>query len=310
MTTKGTKRSKVTKRIQGLFVFFVLFASFVVHTGTPLDAQLPPARLSFEVASVKRSPDPRSLPVFTPVVNQIRPGGAWRSSFATVLGLIRALYPGHSLPGQIAGPDWIATEFYDIEARGPASASPDDLHEMARTLLADRFTLAMRTEKRELSAYMLVIARADGRLGAGMTKPAIDCDAYRAARARGENPPGDPTRKPNADRLPCVSTAMPVFDHTRVIPGAEWRITAGGATIASIIPLLSRELGRPVVDMTGLTQSFDIEVQYSPEVPSPDRDVGPPLRAALADQLGLRVRDGRAAVDVLVIDRVERPEPD
>jgi uncharacterized protein (TIGR03435 family) len=77
-----------------------------------------------------------------------------------------------------------------------------------------------------------------------------------------------------------------------------------------MITLLSRELGRPVVDATGLTQPFDIEVQYSPEVPSPDREVGPPLRAALADQLGLRVQDGRAAVDVLVVDRVERPRPD
>jgi uncharacterized protein (TIGR03435 family) len=184
------------------------------------------------------------------------------------------------------------------------------MREMARLLLADRFRLVMHAEKRDLPAYVLSIARADGRLGSGMTKPAIDCDAYRAARARGENPPGDPTRKPNADRLPCVSTRMPVFDHTRVIPGAEWRITAGGATIASMITLLSRELGRPVVDATGLTQPFDIEVQYSPEVPSPDREAGPPLRAAIAEQLGLRVQDGRAAVEVLVIDRVERPQPD
>lgn len=56
--------------------------------------------------------------------------------------------------------------------------------------------------------------------------------------------------------------------------------------------------------------AFDIEVQYSPEVPSHDREAGPPLRAALTDQLGLRVQDIRAAVDVLVVDRVERPQPD
>jgi uncharacterized protein (TIGR03435 family) len=305
-----TKNAKNAKSKRDLFVFFAIFVFFVVHAGAPISAQLPPARLSFEVASVKRSPDPRSVPVFTPVVSQVQPGGTWRSRFATVLGLIRALYPGYTLPGQIVGPDWITTEFYDIEARGPATASPDDLRDMARTLLADRFKLVVRAEKRELPAYMLVVARADGRLGSGMTKPAIDCDAYRAARARGENPPGDPTRKPNADRLPCVSTAMPVFEHTRVVPGADWRITAGGATIASIIPLLSRELGRPVVDMTGRTQSFDIEVQYSPDVPSPDREGGPPLRAAVADQLGLRLQDTRVSVDVLVVDRVERPQPD
>ena len=308
LTTKGTQRLKATKGIS--FVFFTIFVSLVVQTGTPVHAQLPPARLAFEVASVKRSPDPRSVPVFTPVVADIQPGGVWRSTFATVFGLIRNLYPGYLLPGQIAGPEWIGTEFYDINARGTASASPDQMREMARTLLADRFKLVLHVEKRELPAYVLSIARADGRLGPGMTKPAIDCEAYRAAKARGENPPGDPTRKLNADRLPCVSTVMPVFDHTRVIPGARVRLTAGGATIASIIPLLSRELDRPVVDATGLTQPFDIEVQYSLGVPSPDQEAGPPLRAALADQLGLRVQDTRATVDVLVIDRVERPTPD
>jgi uncharacterized protein (TIGR03435 family) len=304
------KNAKGAKSQRSLFLFFAIFVFFVVDAGVHISAQSPPARLSFEVASVKPSPDPRSVPTFSRVITEILPGGAWRSRFATVVELIRALYPGHSLPGQIAGPDWITTEFYDIDARAAASASPEEMREMARTLLADRFRLMLHMEKRELPAYVLSIARADGRLGPGMTKPAIDCDAYRAARARGENPPGDPTRKPNADRLPCISTRMPVFDHTRVIPGAEWRITAGGATLPSMITLLSRELGRPVVDATGLTQPFDIEVQYSPEVPSPDREVGPPLRAALADQLGLRVQDGRAAVDVLVVDRVERPRPD
>ena len=288
---------------------FVLFVVFVVEM-TAAGQQLPAARLSFEVASVKPSPDPRSVPVFTPVVAEIQPGGVWRSTFATVFGLIRTLYPGHLLPGQIIGPDWIGTDFYHIEARGLPSSSDDDLREMARKLLADRFKLTLHVEKRELPAYMLVLARTDGRLGPGMTKPAIDCDAYRAAKARGENPPPDPTRKRFFDRLPCVSTVMPTGDETRVIPGARVRLTAGGATIAGIIELLSRELGRPVVDATGLTQPFDIEVQYSVGPPRPDQEAGPPLRSALTDQLGLRLQDSRATVDVLVIDRIERPTPD
>ena len=74
--------------------------------------------------------------------------------------------------------------------------------------------------------------------------------------------------------------------------------------------MLSRELERPVVDETKLTQTFDIEVQYSLGPPPPDQEAGPPLRAAVADQLGLRVQDSRTSVDVLVIDRIERPTPD
>jgi uncharacterized protein (TIGR03435 family) len=306
LTTKDTKVTKGVELPLSIFVFFVVF---VVQIGAA-ERQLPAARLSFEVASVKPSPDPRSVPVFNSVVADIQPGGVWRSTFATVFGLLRTLYPGHLLPGQIIGPDWIGTAFFDINARGTPTSSADDLREMARRLLADRFKLALHIEKRELPAYTLTVARTDGRLGPGMTKPAIDCDAYRAAKARGENPPPDPTRKRFFDRLSCVSTVMPTGDETRVIPGARVRITAGGATIASIIEILSRELERPVVDATGLTQQFDIEVQYSVGPPRPDQEAGPPLRSALADQLGLRVQDGRATVDVLVVDRIERPTPD
>jgi uncharacterized protein (TIGR03435 family) len=269
--------------------------------------QLP---LRFEVASVKPSPDPRSVPVFSPVVGEIRPGGFWRSTFATVFGLISTLYPDYFLPGQIEGPPWINTEFFDINGRAAPSATPDQIREMARTLLADRFKLMMHTEQREVPAYTLTIGRSDGRLGPGLMKPAIDCDAYRAAKARGEQPLTDPTRKPIGDRLPCVSTVMPLYEASRVIPGANLRITAGGATITSIIAILSRELRRPVVDATGLTQTFDIEVQYSQGPPLPDKETGPPLRAAIADQLGLRLQDGRTSIDVLVIDSVDRPTPD
>ena len=176
LTTKGTKIAKGAQLPLSIFVFFVVF---VVQIGAA-GQQLPAARRSFEVASVKPSPDPRSVPVFSPAMGEIQPGGVWRATFATVFGLLRTLYPGHLLPGQIVGPDWIGTEFYDINARGTPTSSPDDLREMARKLLADRFKLVMHTEKRELPAYTLTVAR--GRLGPGLTKPAIDCDAYRAEK--------------------------------------------------------------------------------------------------------------------------------
>ena len=270
-------------------------------------SQTPP-RLAFEVASVRPSADPRSG-VFAPMIAQVQPGGVWRSTFATLHGMIRVLYPGHSFPGQIQGPDWITSEFYDIEARTKATTTADEIREMARALLAERFKLVMHTETRDVPAYVLRIARRDRRLGPGLTTPAIDCDAYRAAQKRGEPLPVDPTRKPYADRVPCAAVMMPVFDHTRVIPGADWRLSAGGATIASIVQMLARELGRPVLDQTGLTQSFDIEVQFSEGLPSPDAEAGPPLKAALSDQLGLSLEDGRTQVEVLVIDHIERPTP-
>jgi uncharacterized protein (TIGR03435 family) len=262
---------------------------------------------TFEVASIKQ-PD-SAASVVRIAINEVQPGGVWRST-STLLSLIRALYPGHSFPGQIeGGPNWVGSEFYEMEARTPATASAAEIGTMARTLLSDRFKLVMHTETRDVPAYVLRLARRDGKPGPGFTKPAIDCDAYRAAIKRGDPLPVDPTRKPNADRLPCISTMMPVFDHTRVVAGANWRLTAGGATVGSIVPLLARELGRPVLDQTGLTQTFDIEVQYSNDPPRPDVEAGPPFKAALSDQLGLSLEDGRTSIEVLIIDHVERPTP-
>ena len=284
---------------------FGLLAAGLVVAALPLAAQQ--TSRVFEVASVKPSPDPRSG-VFSPVLGQVQPGGVWRSRFATLHGIIRTVYPGHSSPGQIEGPEWITTEFYDIEARATAAATVDEIREMAQALLAERFKLVMHTEMRDVPAYVLRLAR-DGRLGPGLTTPVLDCDAYRAAQKRGDPLPRDPTRKPNADRLPCASVMMPVFDHTRLIRGADWRLSAGGTTIGSIVQMLARELGRPVIDQTGLTQAFDIELQFSEALPAPDAEAGPPLKAALANQLGFRVDDERTSVEVLVIDRVERPTP-
>ena len=281
----------------------------VVAAPVLLRGQTPHSPLAFEVASIKRSSPDATLA--TPsVIGEVLRGGVWRAKVATVYGLIRRLYPNHSLPGQIEGVSgWMGTEFYDIDARATASSSADEMQEMARTLLADRFKLKMHTETREMPAYLLFVARKDGRVAQGLTKPAMDCDAYRKAQQSGDPLPADPTRKRFGDRRPCTTVLMPVFNSTRVIPGAQLRISAGSATIADIVEYISRELARPVINKTGLGQLFDIEVHYS-LVPTVDGDSGPPLRAALADQLGLRIEDGRATTDVLVIDHVERPTPD
>jgi uncharacterized protein (TIGR03435 family) len=224
-------------------------------------------------------------------------------------GLIRTLYPGHTLPGQIQGvSNWVGSEFYDIDARATPVASPNDMREMARNLLADRFNLRMHVEQRDMPVYVLSVARKDGRLGPGLTKPALDCDAYRRAQTRGDALPIDPTRKKVGDRQPCATALMPVFNNTRVIPGAHVRISAGSARLSDILELVSRELGRPVIDRTGSAQLFDIEVQYS-LTPAVDGETGPPFRAALRDQLGLRIDDSQAVSDVLVIDHVDRPDP-
>jgi uncharacterized protein (TIGR03435 family) len=196
----------------------------------------------------------------------------------------------------------VRSDWWDIVAKTDPDRSNDEIGAMVRALLADRFKLSVHTEKREMSVYRVVHARDDRTLGPGLRRPEIDCDAYRAAQRKGEPPPlGRP-----AERLPCVVNIVPGF------PGA--RLTAGGTTINGITSLLARELGRPVIDATGLSQPFDIDMVFSSRALTATPDATPDERSsifeAMQQQLGLKLEAGRADVDVLVIDRVERPTPD
>jgi uncharacterized protein (TIGR03435 family) len=275
-------------------------AAIAVLVATGLAAQTA-APVAFDVASVKRSPDVSDRAV-GPTIGEIQPGGVWRARDADIYGVIRYAYPEHATSAQIVGaPDWTRTEIYDIDARSHPAATPGDIRAMVRALLAERFRLIAHDEMREVPGYRL-IRRAGAKLGDGLSDPAVACTTFR----NGGDRPVDPSRRPQGDRVACGSTIMPVLPQTRRIAGATWRLTAGDTTIAGIVPLLMGRLGRPVVDGTGLTQSFDVELQFVTPAPGSDPD-GPTLRTALAEQLGLELQDDRTSADVLVIDHIERP---
>ena len=88
--------------------------------------------------------------------------------------------------------------------------------------------------------------------------------------------------------------------------------------VGDITPMLSRHLGRVVVDRTGLTGKFDMTVEWtpdespalplSPNEPRPAADpAGPSIFAALQEQLGLKLEPQKGPVEMLVIDRAEKP---
>jgi uncharacterized protein (TIGR03435 family) len=274
----------------------------VLLLATPLAAQtVTPQAPAFEVASIRRSADV-SARIVTPS-NEFLPGGVWRVRDLTIRNLIRSLYPDQARWQIVGGPEWTSQELYDIEARGHTTASAEEVRAMARKLLADRLRLDVHNETRELPVFVLTLPKGR-RLGPGFTNPAVDCAPFRAGGER----PQDHTRQPFADRLSCAMVVMPTSDRTLKVPGANLRLSAGDATLTEIVPLLGGALGRPVLDQTGVTGRFDIELQYSSlPLSTTTVDTGPALRTAIAEQLGLSVDDSRAPIEVLVIDRVERP---
>jgi uncharacterized protein (TIGR03435 family) len=179
---------------------------------------------------------------------------------------------------------------------------------MLRTLLADRFKLAVHNENREMPIFALVVAHADGKLGPQIHQSATDCDALRGA-GRGRGAPSGPPA-PN-ERPQCG---------IRMAPG---NMLVGGSTLAQFANSIGGFVGRIVVDHTGLTGAYDFDLKWTPDVirvenrppGAPDPLIngvpidpnGPSIFTAVQEQLGLKLDSQMGPVAVLVIDRVEHP---
>jgi uncharacterized protein (TIGR03435 family) len=180
---------------------------------------------------------------------------------------------------------------------------------MFRAVLADRFRLKAHWEPRERPIYNLVLDRADRRLGPKLVPAAVDCARVADATLAGTPPPPRPGRGQECS-------------FSRTTEAEAGSLQGNAVTITALARFLAVEgLGRDVVDRTGLSGTFDVDMLYLPEFPvggvSPDRlafdprfQGRPGLTTALREQLGLKVEASRGPVDVLVIDSAERPTPD
>lgn len=249
----------------------------------------PSSPVGFEVASVRPN---KSGPGST--FMRRLPGVGFEAGNVTPRDLILFAYDIQR-PYLIGLPGWAENERFDIVARAGAvpQASPNGSNVvwmMLRQLLEDRFRLAVRTETREMQVYALVLARRDGRLGPQLRRSQVDCTSTSPA------PPSA-----NAGGQPqCTSRNGPGFT------------AAVGRPISAFLFFLTGQVRRAVIDRTGLTGTWDIDLTFSPDggVAAPTttpQDSGPSLFTALQEQLGLRLEPSTGPVQVLVIDRIERP---
>jgi uncharacterized protein (TIGR03435 family) len=214
--------------------------------------------------------------------------------------------------GRVFGwPDGIDAERYTISAKMPDGASLAARQVAIRNLLKDRFKLVTHQETRELPVYNLVLARSDGRLGPGLKQSSAECQA--AAREWGEAiRRGTPAQAPPAAVGQCVSSQ----------PGIG-TMGFNGQSIGSFVTVLPQFVGRQVIDRTGLTGIYDLTLKWTPEpvvgttvlglppAPPPPADPNTPdIFTALQEQLGLKLENGRGPVEVIVIDRLEKPTLD
>jgi uncharacterized protein (TIGR03435 family) len=286
----------------------------------PLPTPKPPEKIqAFEVVSVRPS---------DVSIDRVGRGGALPSGYGcggsflqvdprrfaittTVLNLVAMAYgrecifiAKQDLLG--GGPSWVKSEQFTIQAVIP-EGSPSytvsqlrqgkapELQKMIQTLLADRFKLTLRHEVKEQPVYALTVAKNGSKL-----TPFNDanCDAPR----QGQMPP-------------C---GQGIF---WVDPKSHFNVIANGMTLDAFADVLTGLFNRPVVNRTGITGSYFLQLDsameytmFCQEPPCTNQFLGTPsdnpplIFDAIQQQLGLKLESMKAPVEQLVIDHVERPQ--
>src|SRR5262245_27616795 len=242
----------------------------------------------------------------------MQPGGRFTATNVPLRQLITLAYQVQAFQIE-GGPTWLTSDKFNIVAKADRDFPPQQpggppgpLQQMMQALLEERFKLAVHRETKERAVYALIMARNDGKLGPQLRQSTTDCAAFVGARGRG----GPPTPLQPGERPQCGMRM------------GRGELSAGSVPLSQIATVFSGFLRRVVLDRTGLTGSFDVDLTCTPdqipqgppppgapELPPIDPN-GPSIFTAVQEQLGLKLDAERGPVDVLVVDTVEPPTPD
>jgi len=216
-----------------------------------------------------------------------QPDGTFRAVGATLKMLVMFAYDVKAFQVMNA-PGWTGTELWEIQAKADASGGRPlraDVQVRVRALLEERYQLKVHSERRTMPVYTLVVAKSSG---------------LRMTAATSNEQPGI---------CPCGAASL----------------TPNRASMAMLADLLSTRLWRVVIDKTGIKGEYAFKLawtpmpnEYGPEAlglppgtgngPPPDgANAGPSIFTALKEQLGLQLKSQKGPVEVIVVDRIERP---
>jgi len=271
----------------------------------------PDPQPSFDVVSIKPNHTNQGIPLVV-----FQPGGRMIAANVNIRQVILVAYGIENLQ-LVNAPDWTTSERFAIEARTSDATPTSTIRLMLRSMLAGRFSLVAHTERRELPIAALTMARADKRPGPKLRPSGPECAPVRPPEGIPMPPPPPPPPPGAANASPIriiLEKDEPLGRRCGAMVAPGW-MSARSITMEEFTRQLSPVLRRPVFNETGLAGEFDYDMIFSPEglggalVGPPPASVSdaPSLETALRDDLGLRLESRRGPVDVLVVDRIERP---
>jgi uncharacterized protein (TIGR03435 family) len=281
---------------------------------------------TFEVASIKKA-EPLN-------VNSVMSGGMnlgmtidnaiVNVKSLSLAELIRYAYQVKTF--QISGPEWLGSDRFSIVAKMPPGATREQVPEMMKALLADRFKLTFHRESKDQSVYALTVMKT----GLKLTESAPD-DA--APSSTGPAAPLAPAPTDGGAQIRVGVTSdtsgniasASVNGSMKMIPRENgMRIQCTKMNTTGMMELLGRFVERPVIDDTGLKSRYDFDLDVGlqdmlslakaaginvPVMPQA-ADVGGSVVFTAIQQYGLKLEPRKAAIDMLMIDRVEKTPTD
>lgn len=177
----------------------------------------------------------------------------------------------HVFEFQVAGPDWMAVERYDIAAKAAAPVPEDQLRLMMQSLLADRFKLAVHQETKEQPAFLLTV---------GKNGP-----KFQASTETGE-------AKVEPDPL-------------------RFTVTISRMGVPQVVEILANVLKAPIVDRTELRGKYDVSISLQKYLPEPGGnpasfDIVSTIIMAFREELGLNLESKKMPIGLVIVDRAEK----
>lgn len=270
-------------------------------------AQAPP-KFEFEVASVRAS---------APRVPGQRPALATRRGGPGTPDPGRISYSNQPLSdiladafgvywNQISGPDWIATDRYDIAAKVPEGTTKEQARQMLQNLLVDRFHLAFHMQTKAVEGYALTLAPGGSKMQAHSDAPqatqnsSAEKDPF-PALAPGEHM----ARRMRSGHVYARFADTSVAEFGKFLSG----LLSPAESYVQLSAGESRGAPTPILEKTGLTGKYDFTFDYAggsfftaeglPRILSS-------IQNSLTKELGLKIVEAKVPVNVLVIDHMER----
>lgn len=237
--------------------------------------QDPASAPSFEVASVTpcKPGTPEPPGEHMGMVQFTSPGGRFRANATTLKFLMEWAY-GIQPSQHSEGPSWMGNDRYDVVAKAEGNANDEQIKKMVQTLLAERFHLKLHRESKKANVFVISL---------GQTAPKLNLPKEGEVHSIKVTPQKDSDQNVNS-----------------------WHVEATRYSLAQLTDTFARQLGRVIVNRTGMDGEYDFTLDMTPDENSPNPLDPTLIMNAMRKQLGLTLKTEDTLIDYLVIDSAEK----